>query len=224
MLLHLRNLLGSAAARSAAADPGVPRARLRRASPTGPLPEIEPADADARAAARRDPQRRLPARPRPGRPPLAPRASPGEIDRSFTRARALRGRQAVQRRYYVPFEHDPRRGLIPPRNFIEAGGGVLAVDSPQLSFELGELLLAAGIARARRGLPARAPAGRGRQDDAAQGRAQGQRRLAPGRQVHGRGQGAQPVAVAVGCGETRPASTSCRGASSSTWTPRPTRR
>src|SRR5205807_7776900 len=68
-----------------------------------------------------------------------------KIDRSFTERARYDSDKSFNDRLYVPFEHDPRRGHAPPRNFIEAGGGVLAIDSPMLSFELAELYRAARL-------------------------------------------------------------------------------
>jgi uncharacterized small protein (DUF1192 family) len=69
-----------------------------------------------------------------------------EIDRAFSeRARYEAGR-SFDPRSYVPFEPDPRWGFgLPLRDWIRDGGGVLAVDSPRASFELGEVLRDAGV-------------------------------------------------------------------------------
>jgi hypothetical protein len=49
--------------------------------------------------------------------------------------------------YYSPFHADPRRGdeLTPPREWIKAGGGLLAADSPRLSEEMFQLFAQAGL-------------------------------------------------------------------------------
>jgi hypothetical protein len=80
---------------------------------------------------------------------LVPRAAAarfaGHIDRSYDE----RGRHDAGRRhnrgYYTEFEPLAGRGEHMARNWIKAGGGVLAADSPALSFELFELLHDAGL-------------------------------------------------------------------------------
>ena len=145
MLLHLRNLLGIRLLEREAADTGFPEPDFDALPANGsPLVEIEPARLTPgllRAGILRSGcvlVRGLVDRPD------AERVA-AEIDRAFTERARFEADKSFNDRYYVPFEHDERRGLTPPRNFIEAGGGVLAVDSPCLSFELGELLRSIGL-------------------------------------------------------------------------------
>ena len=74
---------------------------------------------------------------------------------------------------------------------------MLAVDSPLLNFKMMELFAQARLPELVRGYLGEAPLDHRPEDDAAQGRAVGPGRLAPGRQVHGPGPGAEPVAVAL---------------------------
>lgn len=65
--------------------------------------------------------------------------------------RAYRERERVQAGspgsdgYYEEFEPDPRFGSVMWRPWIKEGGGLLAADSPRLSFEMMELFEAAGM-------------------------------------------------------------------------------
>jgi hypothetical protein len=47
--------------------------------------------------------------------------------------------------YYDEFQPDPRFGAVEGRPWIEAGGGLLAADSPRLSAEMMEIFEAAGL-------------------------------------------------------------------------------
>ncbi len=144
MLLHLRNLLGIRLLERCSGDSGFPEPDFGALPNGSPLPEIER-------------ERLTPALLRAGIlrsgcvlvRGLVDRSSAeqvaGQIDRAFKERARFEADKSFNDRYYVPFEHDPRRGLTPPRNFIEAGGGVLAIDSPQLSFELRELLGSIGL-------------------------------------------------------------------------------
>jgi hypothetical protein len=138
MLLHLRNLLGIRLLDRELDDAGFPDPDDASLPNGSLLPEVEPKDlnpAALRAAILGSGcvlVRGLVDRSR------AVQIAAG-IDRSFKERARFESDRSFNDRYYVPFEHDGRRGLTPPRNFIEAGGGVLAIDSPRLSFELGEL-------------------------------------------------------------------------------------
>jgi hypothetical protein len=144
MLLHLRNLLGIRLVEGEADDRGFPAPAFDALPNGSPIPEIEPANLTPellRAGILRSGcvlVRGLLERDRADE--IA-----GEIDRAFKERERFDADRSFNDRYYVPFEHDPRRGLTPPRNFIHAGGGVLAIDSPMLSFELGELFRAIGL-------------------------------------------------------------------------------
>jgi hypothetical protein len=144
MLLHLRNLLGIRLVEREADDRGFPEPAFAALPNGSPIPEIEPADLTPellRAGILRSGcvlVRGLLERDRADE--IA-----REIDRAFKERERFDADRSFNDRYYVPFEHDPRHGLTPPRNFIHAGGGVLAIDSPMLSFELGELFRAIGL-------------------------------------------------------------------------------
>jgi hypothetical protein len=141
MLLHLRNLLGIRLVDREADDRGFPEPAFDALPNGSPIPEIEPANLTPellRAGILRSGcvlVRGLLDRDRAD-------GIAREVDRAFKERERFGADRSFNDRYYVPFEHDPRRGLTPPRNFIEAGGGVLAIDSPMLSFELGELFRA----------------------------------------------------------------------------------
>jgi hypothetical protein len=66
----------------------------------------------------------------------------GLIDRAF--AERERGAQAAAG-YYEEFEPHPRFNPVAERPWIKEGGGVLAADSPLLSFRMLELFRAAGL-------------------------------------------------------------------------------
>ncbi len=80
---------------------------------------------------------------------LIPRASAVHLGREIDRAFTERERHDAGKRhdgsYFEPFAPDPRRGQELPRNWIKNGGGLLAVDSPLLSFEMLELFAQAGL-------------------------------------------------------------------------------
>jgi hypothetical protein len=144
-LLHLRNLLGIRLLDQRSEGGGFPEPDYSALPANGsPLAEIEPRSLTPellRAAILRggcvlvrrliDPERAE---------ELA-----RQIDRSFTERERYDAGKSFNDRLYVPFKHDPRRGIRPPRNFIKAGGGVLAVDSPMLNFEMRELLRETGL-------------------------------------------------------------------------------
>ena len=67
------------------------------------------------------------------------------IDRSFRERDRHDDGQGHDAHLYDEFTPDPRFGEELSRPWIKAGGGVLAADSPQLSFELFELLRVAGL-------------------------------------------------------------------------------
>jgi hypothetical protein len=68
-----------------------------------------------------------------------------EIDRAFDeRERVLAG-DAATPGYYEEFEQHPRMGAEVIRPWIKQGGGLLAADSPRLSFEMIEMFHAAGL-------------------------------------------------------------------------------
>jgi hypothetical protein len=71
--------------------------------------------------------------------PRRAQALADEIDRAFTERNRHEAGRSFDQHYYAPFEPDPRAGWPILREWIEQGGGVLAVDSPRLSSELGRL-------------------------------------------------------------------------------------
>jgi len=77
--------------------------------------------------------------------PERARALIAGIDRAFAARTRHEARGAADPRYYSEFEPDPRQAGPLIREWIRLGGGLLAADSPGLSFELSELLAAAGL-------------------------------------------------------------------------------
>ena len=67
------------------------------------------------------------------------------IDRSFAEREVGEGGGAAEPGYYEEFQPDPRFPPIAVREWVKMGGGVLAADSPLLSFEMLELFRAAGL-------------------------------------------------------------------------------
>ena len=68
-----------------------------------------------------------------------------EIDRAFAeRERHEQGARS-DAAYYEAFRPQERFGAVAGREWIKEGGGVLAVDAPQLCFEMMELFGAAGV-------------------------------------------------------------------------------
>jgi hypothetical protein len=143
MLLHLRNLLAIRRLENGEEDLGHPEPDYGRL-PEGPLMEIEPADLTpallragilsggcvlVRGLVDRERSELLAT----------------EVERCFVEQARHEVRRSFDHRYYTPFEHDPRRGLGLLREWIKEGGGVPAVDSPLLSFQLGEAFDEAGL-------------------------------------------------------------------------------
>ena len=144
MILHLRNLLGIRRLEGAAPDAAYPEPDFDALPAAGGLPEITPGELTPgvlRAGILRDGC--LLVRGLVGRG--AAQELAGQIDRAFTERERHDADRSFNDRLYVPFEHDPRRGVRLLREWIKAGGGVLAVDSPRLSFQMGETFTAAGL-------------------------------------------------------------------------------
>ena len=82
-------------------------------------------------------------------PELVPRADAERFAHQIDRAFAERERHDAGRRFddglYSEFEPEPRYEEPIARQWIKSGGGLLAVDSPALSFALLELFRAAGL-------------------------------------------------------------------------------
>jgi hypothetical protein len=70
-----------------------------------------------------------------------------QIDRSFEERERHDAGGSAEAGYYEEFRPDPRFGEIDAREWVKLGGGVLAADSPTLSFEMLELFRAAGLPR-----------------------------------------------------------------------------
>ena len=139
-----------------------------------------------------------------------------QIERSFKERARHDADRSFNDRFYEPFEPDPRRGVRLLREWIKSGGGVLAVDSPRLSFQMGEMFRAAGLPELVRGYLGEPPLVAADKTTLRKAEPSVRGALASGRQVHGRGQGAEPVARSRTAATTRPASTSSRGGSSTT--------
>jgi hypothetical protein len=156
MLLHLRNRLGIRRLESEGDDAGHPDPDFA-ALPTGsPLPELSPESLTPgilRAGILRDGcvlVRGLVDRRRA-------QEFAKQIDRSFQERLRHDADRSFNDRFYVPFEPDPRRGVRLLREWIKSGGGVLAVDSPLLSFQMGEMYRAAGLPELVQGYLGEAP-------------------------------------------------------------------
>lgn len=138
-LLHLRNLLAIRVLDNGTVDHGSPEPDYSPL-PDGPLIEIEPGDLTPRVLRAGILRggcvlvRGLVGRKRAEQ--LA-----GDIDRCFTERTRHDAKRSFDPRYYLPFEPDLRRGQgLPLRDWIKEGGGVLAVDSPSVSFQMSEAL------------------------------------------------------------------------------------
>jgi hypothetical protein len=143
-LLHLRNLLAIRLLDRGPVDGDHPEPDYG-SLPDGPLIEVEPGDLTPgllRAGILRGGCVLV----RGLVPPEDAEEMAADIDRCFTeRARYDRGK-SFDPWYYVPFEPDLRRGQgLPLREWIKEGGGVLAVDSPSVSFQIREKLREAGL-------------------------------------------------------------------------------
>ena len=67
------------------------------------------------------------------------------IDRSFAEREVGEGGGAGEPGYYEEFQPDPRFPPIAVREWVKMGGGVLAADSPLLSFQMLELLICTSL-------------------------------------------------------------------------------
>jgi hypothetical protein len=143
-LLQLRNLAGIGLIQNAAGDAAHPEPDYASLPESDGLVEIPCADLNAkllRAAILR--QGCLLVRE------LIPRRAALELGREIDRAFSERERHDAGKRnderYFALFGPDARRGEELPRNWIKNGGGLLVVDSPQLSFQILELFDEAGL-------------------------------------------------------------------------------
>jgi len=80
-----------------------------------------------------------------------------QIDRSFAEREAHDTGAAPEAGYYEEFDPVPGSGDPIAREWIKMGGGVLAVDTPMLTFEMMELFQTAGLSELVRGYLGEAP-------------------------------------------------------------------
>jgi hypothetical protein len=140
-VLRLRHLAGIRLVEGAPADPAFAEPATDRLPEADGLPEIAAADLTPellRAGILRDGSLLV----RGLVPREAAEAFARGIERSFTERE--RGEDAAPG-WYEEFEPHARYGPIDERPWIRAGGGVLAIDSPTLSFEMLELFESAGV-------------------------------------------------------------------------------
>jgi hypothetical protein len=145
LLMHLRNLAGIRRLEAAdARSPRHPDADFGALGDRGPLPEVAPDELSAgllRAAIERHGAllvRGLVPRPAAG-------AFADQIERCFAEREQHDTGLRHDAGYYAEFVPDPRYGVHMGRGWIKQGGGVLAADSPRLSFEMLEMLGGAGV-------------------------------------------------------------------------------
>ncbi len=142
-VLRLRHLAGIRLMESAPAAPAFAEPASDRLPEADGLPDIEAAELTPellRAGILRDGSLLV----RGLVPREAAEAFADHIERTF--AERERGEDAAPG-WYEEFEPHPRFGPIDERPWIKAGGGVLAIDSPTLSFEMLELFESAGVPR-----------------------------------------------------------------------------
>ena len=144
MLLHLRNQLGIRLLESEVADPGYAEPDYAALPDGAPLVELE-ASAVTPGVLRAGILRHGCVLVRGLVDAKRARVFARQIDRSFEEGSRYDADKASNDPLYLPFTPDPRRGQRLPREWIKSGGGVLAVDSPLLSFQMGELYRGAGL-------------------------------------------------------------------------------
>jgi hypothetical protein len=83
--------------------------------------------------------------------------SRARVDRSFAEREAGDTGTAPADGYYEEFEPEPDSGQPIAREWIKMGGGVLAVDTPMLTFEMMEMFEQAGLPALVRGYLGEAP-------------------------------------------------------------------
>jgi hypothetical protein len=155
-LLHLRNLMGIRLLESDRRRSPRPEPDFDALPDGDPLPEVGPealTPALVRAGIMRNGCLLIRG--------LVPRAQAMEladkIDRSFAERARHDEEASYDDRLYEPFAPDPRRGGRLFREWIKSGGGVLAVDSPLLSFEMREMFQRADLLRLVEGYLGEAP-------------------------------------------------------------------
>ena len=195
-LLRIRNAAGIRRLESAGPDPRYPEPAFAALPEGKGAPEVSPGDMTPevlRAAILRDGCLLVRG--------LVPQAEAVRFARQIDRSFGERERYDAQARYdpcfYEPFAPDPRVGVDPGRHWIKSGGGVLAVDAPRLCCEMFEMFSRVGLPDLVAGYLGEPTLISGTQVDAAQGRAVRRRGMASRRQVHGRRQSPQPLAVVV---------------------------
>jgi Phytanoyl-CoA dioxygenase (PhyH) len=150
MLLHLRNLLGIRLLERDGARAAFPEPDYSALSDDAALVELEPAGLTPEVL-RAGILRRGCVLVRGLVRPEQALALAKNIDRCFQERARHDADKSFDDRLYVPFAPDPRRGVRLLREWIKEGGGVLAVDSPRLSFQLGELYESIGLTDIVRG-------------------------------------------------------------------------
>jgi hypothetical protein len=139
LLLHLRNLAGIRRLEAADGAARHPDPDLAALGERGPLPEVTPEELSApllRAAILRHGCLLV----RGLIPPAAAGAFAQEIERCFAERERHDAGSRHDPAYYAEFVPDPRHGVHMGRGWIKQGGGVLASDSPRLTFEMLDML------------------------------------------------------------------------------------
>jgi hypothetical protein len=143
-LLVLRHLAASRLIDSTGEEPRFPEPDFDRLPEGDPLPELRPQDLTPgvlRAGILRDGCVLVRG--------LVPRenalALAAAIDEAYEQRELLDARQPAADGYYEEFHPHERFGEIPGRDWIKQGGGLLAADSPRLSFRMTELFEQAGV-------------------------------------------------------------------------------
>jgi hypothetical protein len=143
-LLALRNQAGIEQVQAAGPSPSHPEPDAAAVPQTVGLPEFRMQDVTPgvlRAAILRDGCLLI----RGLIPKRTARRFAREIDRAFTERDRFDSGGRPDPRYFTPFEPDSRMGGSLVRHWVKNGGGLLAVDSPSLCFEMFELFAAAGL-------------------------------------------------------------------------------
>ena len=133
-ILHLRHLAGAADVDAAKERPDFALPE-ESALPDGPLPPIAPTDLTAgilRAGILRDGAVLV----RGAVTPEAARSLADGIEQAFRDRSAYNDGEVPTDSLYEEFKPQDRFEQLSERKWIEAGGGVLAVDSPRLAFEM----------------------------------------------------------------------------------------
>jgi hypothetical protein len=141
-LLTLRHLAGIRLLDGAPPDPAHPVPAFERLPEADGLPDIARADLTPellRAGILRDGCLLVRG--------LVPRGAALAFADGIERAFEERDRDAPAAGWYEEFAPHPRFGAVNERPWIKEGGGVLAIDSPVLSFEMLELFESAGVPR-----------------------------------------------------------------------------